>query len=263
MRFSLTLRRCGPERTLPINYQYELSSWIYHALYEGDRDFATWLHEQGYQFKGKRFRLFCFSRLDLRPYQQQGDRLIMQGERAQLELGFALPESGQHFLTGLFAQQQFRLGDRRSQVAFEVESLELLPAPAFDQPAVTWQALSPICVSRPRPDSNNAAYLHPEEPDYVSRLYQNLMHKMQSYTLARGGLAMPIPAYQPEVFDLEVLSPPKSDLITLAAGTSRETEVRGFRYAFRLHCDPSWQAFLWQVGLGEKNSQGFGFVGAG
>lgn len=228
-------------------------------MYQGDRDFATWLHDQGYQFEGRQFRLFGFSRLDLRPYDRRGDRMVMRGNHASLQLGFALPESGQHFLRGLFAEQTFPLGDQKTMVDFRVESIELQPVPNFENRTFTFRASNPICVSRPRPDGK-ADYLHPDEPDYVERLYQNLMNKMQSYTLAVGGLAPPIPPYDPALFDLEILSEPRSQLITIAVGTPRETEVRGYRYDFRLHCDPSWQEFVWNVGLGEKNSQGFGFV---
>ena len=245
-------------------------------MYQGDQDFATWLHDQGYQFEGRQFRLFGFSRLDLRPYDRRGDRMVMRGNHASLQLGFALPESGQHFLRGLFAEQTFPLGDQKTMVDFQVESIELQPVPDWGNrsspsshaetlrggtkgPSSIYRASNPICVSRPRPDGK-ADYLHPDEPDYVERLYQNLMNKMQSYTLAVGGMAMPIPPYDPALFDLEILSEPRSQLITIAVGTPRETEVRGYRYDFRLHCDPSWQEFVWNVGLGEKNSQGFGFV---
>lgn len=259
MRFSLVLRRTESARALPINYLYEVSSWIYHVLYRSDQDFAQWLHDQGYPYESKRFRLFGFSRLDLRPYDRRGDRLLMQGEQARLELGFALPDSAQHFLQGLFAQQSFRLGDRRSQVAFRVEGVQILPSPAWAEGATAFRASNPIVVSRPN-ERGHADYLSPDDPEYVPRLYQNLMHKMQSYTLALGGLAMPIPPHQPELFDLELLSEPKSQKITIAVDTPRQSEVVGYRYDFRLHCAPQWRDFVWQVGLGEKNAQGFGFV---
>ena len=261
MRFRLTFRRQGNKRILPINYQYELSSWIYRVLGQADQQFATWLHDQGYQFEGKQFRLFGFSNLDLRPFDRQGDRIRMKGDCAKLELGFGLPESGQHFIQGLFAEQSFRLGDQQSQVDFAVETLDLLAPPLFTS-QTRWRTLSPVCVSRNREDGS-VHYLHPEEEDYPARLYHNLMRKMQSYTLAQGGLALPIPPYEPSLMRFELLSQPRSSLITLAAGTPRETRVRGYRYDFRLEADPSWLEFVWSVGLGEKNSMGFGFVGVG
>lgn len=32
---------------IPINYQYELSSWIYHVI-NCDKEFADWLHNKGF-----------------------------------------------------------------------------------------------------------------------------------------------------------------------------------------------------------------------
>ena len=40
MRFRLTLRLDGRANVLPLNYQYELSSWIYAVLNKGDRFFT-------------------------------------------------------------------------------------------------------------------------------------------------------------------------------------------------------------------------------
>ena len=47
---------------LPINYQYELSAWIYKVLNDGDPIFSEWLHFKGYKSKNKPFKLFTFSK---------------------------------------------------------------------------------------------------------------------------------------------------------------------------------------------------------
>ncbi len=36
---------------LPINYQYELSAWIYKVIALGDESYARWLHENGFSHK--------------------------------------------------------------------------------------------------------------------------------------------------------------------------------------------------------------------
>lgn len=259
MRLSITLQRCGPEKVFPINYQYELSSWIYHVLYQGDKEFATWLHDQGYQFEGKRFRLFGFSKLDFRPFGFREDRIIMHGEFATFELGFALPASAHHFLKGLFAQQEFSLGDRVSQVRLRVFSVEMVPTPSFIAYGTRFRAFSPVCVSRPQANGG-AKYLAPEDPEYVARLCNNLLRRMKSYHQALGDFWTP-PDYDPDLFQFELLTEPRQKLITIAAHTPQESKIKGYTYDFKLACDPSWMDFMWKSGLGEKNAQGFGFVG--
>lgn len=262
MRFELMLSCRGRDRRLPINYQYPVSSWLYQVLDRSDTDFARFLHDEGYLHEGRRFRLFCFGDLDARPFRREGDRLRLLGPSARLVMSFALPQAAQHFLQGMLAQQALRLADRHSGVDFLIESVRMLPEPVFTGADVVWQTASPVVVSRPNA-RGHADYLAPDAPDYAERLYANLMSKYQAHTTAGGGHLPPPLPYDPALFDLEVLSAPRSRLVTIAAGTPRETQVRGFHYRLRLRCAPDWQAFIWRAGLGEKGSQGFGLLETG
>ena len=259
MRFLLTLAPIGQGRQLPINYQYPVSAWLYQALDRGDTAFARWLHDEGYHFEGRRFRFFCFGDLEVRPFRREGDRLRLLGREAKLTVSFALPDVAQHFLQGLFAQQELRLADRRSGVDFCIDLVELRPEPSFEAATVRLRTASPVVVSRPNA-RGHADYLHPGEPDYAERLYENLMGKIHAKIVAEGGIPAPYLPHLPECFDLRLRSEPRSRLVSIAAGTPRETQVRGYHYDFELRCDPAWQRFIWQVGLGEKGSQGFGLV---
>lgn len=49
MRFNLCLSLLDRNRNvLPVNYQYELSAWIYKVINHSDPAFADWLHNKGY-----------------------------------------------------------------------------------------------------------------------------------------------------------------------------------------------------------------------
>lgn len=254
MRLKLFLRLLGPRNRLNFNYAYYLSSWMYKVLAQGDQAFATWLHDQGYRLEGRQFRLFSFSQLDARPFSIQGNCLQFNGPGAWLELGFCVHEAAGHFLQGLFEQQTFTLGDVQQRVEFQVESVEILPTPTFTDDWQQCRALGPICASLTRGPGEPVEYLAPDHPCYVDRLHQNLHSKWLSYQQTLG-----LPATEPEGgFDLRVTSRPQSRLIAIAPGTERETKVRGFLYDFELRCPAPWKRFLWQTGLGEKNSMGFG-----
>jgi CRISPR-associated endoribonuclease Cas6 len=61
MRFRLNLAVDGKkieDSILPINYQYELSSWIYRTINSSDSEFACWLHNAGYINENRKFKLF-------------------------------------------------------------------------------------------------------------------------------------------------------------------------------------------------------------
>ena len=53
--------RCS-ETILPMNYQYNIQSMTYKGLSE-DSAYASFLHDSGYMFGSRQFRLFTFSRL--------------------------------------------------------------------------------------------------------------------------------------------------------------------------------------------------------
>lgn len=259
MRFSLTLQPIGPDRVLPINYQYPLSAWFYRVLDRSDAGFAQWLHDEGYRFEGRRFRFFCFGDLDLRPFRREGDRLRLLGREVRLLVSFALPQGAQHFLQGMFAEQVLWLGDRRSGVDFQIDRVETLPEPTFLARQLRLRTASPVVVSRPN-DRGHADYLPPDDPEYAERLYLNLTSKLQAYAAVEGKQTASFLPHARDVFDVELLSEPRSRLVTVAAGTPRQTQVRGYHYEFDLICDPTWQKVVWDAGLGEKNSQGFGLV---
>ena len=109
MRFKLTLQ-IQPEvmgNELPINYQFPLQAAIYKTLANSDAEFATWLHENGYQQDGKRFKLFTFSNLIVPQFgiDKGRERLIVKSDVVTLFISFLPEKSTQQFIQGLFQQQ--------------------------------------------------------------------------------------------------------------------------------------------------------------
>ncbi|MGB0432288.1 MAG: hypothetical protein ACPGLV_17570, partial [Bacteroidia bacterium] len=101
---------------LTYNYQYPLSAFIYKTIAKADQDFASFLHDEGYQLKGKRFKHFTFSKLDfgrsgIKPI-PKSDRFYVNTREINLELRFFMPKAAEAFIVGLFNQQEFGLGDK-------------------------------------------------------------------------------------------------------------------------------------------------------
>lgn len=77
MQFRINLRSLDPNPVLPVNYQYELSAWIYKVIQNADADYAAFLHRHGHPAGRKSFKLFCFSQLQVSQYRVEGDRLLV------------------------------------------------------------------------------------------------------------------------------------------------------------------------------------------
>jgi CRISPR-associated endoribonuclease Cas6 len=262
MRFKLLLSVNSQYNILPLNYQYELSSWIYHIIYHGDHKFSEWLHNRGYELDYKRFKLFTFSNLFIqKPYKLINDRIKIISGKASFQVSFYIEEAVGHFLAGLFQEQRFTIGDQKSKAEFTTQQIELLPEPLFTY-ETTFRCLSPICLSRKGELSRHPEYLSPHVPDYSQYFFNNLLSKyiavnpQPQYCLE--DLKTEILNQQP--LTLQILSKPKEKLIKIKADTQQQSFIKGYVYRFKITGPPELIALGYYTGFGEKNSLGFGCV---
>lgn len=254
MRFLITLdvNKKAFGNLLPLNYQYEQSAAIYKILHSADEDFAGWLHNNGYwSITGKNFKLFTFSRfkIDKRLVLAKEQRIQILSDSVEWEVSF-LPEKGtQRFIEGLFKQQTFEIGDKKSVVQFFVRSVVALPTPVLSEETI-FSTLSPLCVKF-RNDRNGIDYLSP-------------LDVRAKYLLVKGLLDRFKAAYQEELpcsIDecvLDVLTVPKPVLITIKADTPQQTRVKGYMVQFKLKAPVRLLQLMYDSGAGSLCSQGFG-----
>ena len=250
MRFRITLRvnKSVFGNLLPISYQYELSAWIYGVIAKSDRLYAAWLHNNGFINDHKRFKMFSYSNL-FPQCKVIDDRMVIQNDTMFLYLSFLPEKSTEEFVKGIFSDNTFTLGDKKSKVQFQVENIEVLSLLSLKD--CEFQTLSPVVVSMKR-DDGSIEYVSPEREDYGGMLINNLKEKYRAfYAKAFEGN---------DSFEFELLSPVKSRLITIKANTPQMTKVKGFHFDFRLQADEVLLQLMYEAGLGEKNSTGFGMV---
>ncbi|MES2733368.1 MAG: CRISPR-associated endoribonuclease Cas6 [Bacteroidota bacterium] len=267
MRFQLTLTRQRGER-LPLSYQYELSAWLYRVIQAASPEFSRFLHEQGYPLGNqetatKRFKLFTFSHLQIPTYrvEKEKGRLWVQSPDVQLQVSFCLEEAAEHFITGLFMNQRFALGDKQSQIDFMVTAVEALPRPVFTQTS-SFRTLSPLCVSvsEERNGRLMPQYRSPEDPDFTACLLDNLINKYIALAQYQpAGASMSAQQEEPAMA-FRLLSVPKEKKIVIKANTPEETKIRAYLFDFELQAPIPLLEFGYAAGFGEKNSTGFGCV---
>ncbi len=91
-----------PNVKLPMNYQHIISAWIYDTLYKSDPEFGDWLHEQGFEYKGKRYKHFCFSFLSPARYRIEGRDFLLAEAPTELILSFQMEEGGKKWISQIF-----------------------------------------------------------------------------------------------------------------------------------------------------------------
>lgn len=241
------------ERTLPLNYQYEFSSWIYKVVNHGDKSFAQWLHQHGYKIgDSKTFKLFSFSNLEIKDKRVEGDRLQLLSDSATIEISFMPIEAIDTFIKGLFMEQTFSIGDIRSQVWLRVSSVEALSEPQFEE-TMRFRAVSPVFMDlivegRPQP-----LHLAPDAEQYSRLLFANLNDKYKAFKNSRFG-------FDTATCRFSILGTPKRKLIAIKANTSSETRMVAFLYDFEVTAPVELLRMGYYCGFGSANSQGFGAV---
>lgn len=259
MRFNLILHITSRNRILPINYQYPLHSWIYKVIQSADAEFSRFLHDEGYRSGYKSFKLFTFSPLSCQPYKiyPQEQRIELKGQEVQLQISFLIDQAAEHFIRGLFAGQQFSLGDTISQVDFEVVRIEAQPRPDFTE-TMRYRCLSPIVISAKEEGQYHAQYLHPEDRLYADLFMRHLVQKQaaipQAVDIATNT------SWSEEAWKFRLLGKPRKKGIHIKQHSRHHTQVIGYLYDFELTAPVEVHEMAYYAGFGEKNSLGFGMA---
>lgn len=253
MRFKLTLKadKQAHGTLLPLNYQYELASYIYKTISRSDSNYAQWLHENGYVTDEKHFRLFGFSGFKIDAYKIQTDRINILSDTVTWQICFLPEKSTEEFIKGVFAEQVFCIGDIQSKVQFRVANIELLPDPDFSASNL-FTTLSPVCITRHIAEQNRVAYESPDSTYAHIALLHNLKNKYKAFYGCELDYDGP--------FEFSLQSQPKSKLIAIKVNTPAESRVKGYTFRFTLKAHPELMRIMYHCGLGEKNAMGFGMV---
>ncbi|MEG1615394.1 MAG: CRISPR-associated endoribonuclease Cas6 [Bacteroidales bacterium] len=253
MRFKIVLlvRSEAFGNVLPVSYQFELSSCIYKKLTENRQQYSEWLGLNGFaEDKNLKHKLFSLSNFYIPKIKVEEDRLHVLARKVQLWISF-LPERGtKEFIENIFSNQTLLIGDRKTQVEFQVESIEENLKVDFSK-SIEYLSLSPIVVSNLR-QNKSIEYIGPEDPNYSESLLTILLDKYQHFY----GKKFP---YIPEC-SFELLSPAKRKGIFIKRFTGDETKIIGYMYKFRFKTHPVLQHLLYNTGLGDKVGLGFGCV---
>ena len=250
MRFLLNITPLEADSVIPVNYQYPVSSWLYKTLNHGNPEFAAFLHKEGYKQKHKNFKLFCFSQLMMDKYQVTNDRLQILAPEIRLVVSFYPIQALEPFVRGIFTNQEFIIGDRKNKAGFRIKTIEKETEPEFTD-RMKFRLLSPLHISRRDPsDPGKTTHLPPEHKDFESLFFNNLVDKYNAY--------MPRRNFPLNDLSFNLLSRPRSKVITIKAGTPQESRLKAWLFDFSLQAPPELIKTGYYAGFGKANSQGFG-----
>jgi CRISPR-associated endoribonuclease Cas6 len=226
---------------LPIHYNYILQAAIYNSI---DEEMAAFLHNKGYAFEKRVFKMFSFSQLrGLYALDKNNGKILFRNE-ISLTITSPLEEFCQSLVNVLLTRGSMRLGS--SEVQMEKVYAEKL---RIQGEAAKVLVLSPIVLYSTllRPDGRKyTCYFQPGDPDYNELLDKNLRKKFQSFYGNKP------PAGK---ISADPLGNQRMHIVNY-----RNTIIKGYSGKLALSGPQPLLQLAVDAGLGGKNSQGFGCV---
>ncbi|HOV50910.1 MAG TPA: CRISPR-associated endoribonuclease Cas6 [Candidatus Cryosericum sp.] len=237
---------------LPEHYNYIVQSYLYASL---STALASRLHDEGWEFGKRRFKMFVFSQLYAQQLQRTAHPMDAPGQPSQPRVNLGSPcwflvGSPEEQILQELAQSLLHSGEGRlGSNAVRVTSVALL-APLQLEPGpiqtLRVRTLSPITVYK-TDERRHTVYFSPHDAAFSAYIRENARRKFTAYT-----------GREPDVsgFDIRPLDQRDHAVTVIFKGT----RIRGHTGRFELSGSGELLRFLYDAGLGSKNSEGCGMI---
>lgn len=249
LRVKLTLIAVEKQTRLPLDYQYAVASLLYATLGSASAEFASTLHDTGYQADGRSFKLFTFSRIRTISARVAEECLLLDSPEIELQISSPVAEFIQHLVSGLSKHATFRIATG----SFRVAHAELVLAPEFKE-RMAFRALSPL-TETVRAGEEHPSFLSLSD-DWSEIMQRNLLRK---YEVLYG--CQPADSRLTFTWDRDYLASAERRGKRLSVLRDiRGTKIRGWLAPFTVEGSRALIELGYEAGFGARNSMGFGMA---
>lgn len=254
MRLKITLEH-DASIIVPWDYQYAIQQWIYQTISKADDTLATMLHDHGYGYEGKSFKLFSFGPWSCYPYDKIKDvGMRFRTSQSFLEISFVLPSVLSTFVSGLFQDQKHTFYFKGNiTIPVVTSQIEILPEPIFSDGLATYKIITGARISVGEEGHEHAHYKGPDDENYDFLFIQNLVNKHRSSLLYKGE---PTQEY---IIGMQIFDPVKTQMFTVPKDGNL-IKMKGYKFGFELNAPAEIHRTLYYAGAGEECSLGMGWV---
>ncbi len=258
IQFSLS---CQKGTIIPINYQSEISQWIFSVLSNAGAELSSWIQQRGFDLSSRNYKLFTFSPLAIYPYEmdQVKQEFKLLGNQVKLNISIYLDPAFEQQVVHLFRQVPLPLGTLEGRPAqFEVKHWQIMPHPVFKE-TMQFKAVSPISITTVEEIKTTNPYLLPDNENYDISFFSHTVRRFKAAKQFKSLSALKLldPAFP---MHYRLLGQAKSRLIHLKPNAENITQLRGFAYEFEVSMPIPVIEFCYYAGFGEFPHLGFGFV---
>lgn len=252
---------CQRGTIIPINYQSEISNWIFTSLAKAGSELAAYTQQIGYDITTHHFKQFTFSPLAIFPYEmdQVRQEFKLLGNQVKISISIYLDAAFEQHVVSLFRQTPLQLGMLEGKPAyFEVKHWQILPKPNFRE-TLQYKAVAPISITITEDAPTNNPYILPDSEHYDISFFTHLVRRFKAARQYKSlsGLKLLDPSYP---MHFRLIGQAKSRLIHLKHTHEGFTQLRGFVYEFEVSMPQEIMEYAFYCGFGEFPHLGFGFV---
>lgn len=258
IQFSLS---CQKGTIIPINYQSEISQWVFAVLSNAGAELSSWVQQRGFDLGSRNFKMFTFSPLAIYPYEmdQVKQEFKLLGNQVKLNISIYLDPTFEQQIVHLFRQVPLPLGTLEGRPAqFEVKHWQIMPHPNFKE-TMQFKAISPISITTIEDVKTANPYLLPDNENYDVSFFHHAVRRFKGAMQYKSLAALKLldPAFP---MHYRLLGQAKSRLIHLKPNSENISQLRGFTYEFETSMPVPLMEFCYYAGFGEFPHLGFGFV---
>ena len=231
---------------LPVGFNKYIQALIYNLFSEKVRNF---IHEDGFK-SSKKFSLFCFSSILENGKYFKSLKIFDFGRKISFYLSSPVESLISDLVNGLFEGQRFKLGENEIFLSSVV-----LNSMVIKSSSIIVNALTPIEVHKTFKTNgrNKTIYFSPFDYEFERLININLKNKWKAFT--------GVEISDEEKIAIKPLFEGFSNKRVVYYGVGKKKYVvEGWKGTYQLSGNPTLLNFLYDAGLGSKNSQGFGFI---
>ncbi|MCO6472386.1 MAG: CRISPR-associated endoribonuclease Cas6 [Melioribacteraceae bacterium] len=261
MRLKLTLKAFRSD-LITANYYHPFNAVVYNLLRIGSKEFASYLHDHGFEIDNKNYKLFSFA-LKFERIKMENDSIRLLSPNVTLIISSPLDEQFiNNFVIGTFQSRIIDVKYDGYQTKLEPLQMEALPTPKFSTQH-KFKCISPLVFSTVKLyDGKPSQYYlrYNDSKELINRLLNdNLKRK---YNLLFGK------PFRGEELDLnwdqnyiQRNNPKKfTRLAKIKADAESEVFYKGIVLPFSVKGSEELIKVGYDCGFGEKNSMGFGLA---
>ncbi|MEO0190260.1 MAG: CRISPR-associated endoribonuclease Cas6 [candidate division WOR-3 bacterium] len=244
MRIKITIEPINREGIiLPRHYNYLIQGFIYKSL---KKQIATKVHDQGFLYEKRAFRLFTFSRLF--GTFENADNSIIYKKNCILYVASPLTKILESFANSLAKKGKIKIGNNYLQVC----AIEVLFAKEYNS-LIYVRTLSPITVYSTlltKDGQKKTYYYTPFEDEFGRQIRDNLLKKYAIININNK-----------ECVNLDfnilphIVSKKNEHIIFY-----KDTVIKAWSGIYKMEGSKELLNIAFDCGIGAKNSQGFGMI---